>query len=46
MIYQRFTVENKGTPRVTLRLHQLGKNRDEKKERTKGNTETDNHENR
>ncbi|XP_054274382.1 ankyrin repeat domain-containing protein 11 [Macrosteles quadrilineatus] len=39
------SVENKGTPRVTLRLHQLGKNRDEKKERTKVNTETDNHEN-
>lgn len=38
-------MENKGTPRVTLRLHQLGKNREEKKERTKGNSEADNHDN-
>uniref|UniRef100_A0A1B6GM16 Ankyrin repeat domain-containing protein 12 n=1 Tax=Cuerna arida TaxID=1464854 RepID=A0A1B6GM16_9HEMI len=36
-------VENKGTPRVTLRLHQL-KAREEKKDRAKGNVETESHE--
>ncbi|XP_046679067.1 ankyrin repeat domain-containing protein 11 isoform X3 [Homalodisca vitripennis] len=37
------SVENKGTPRVTLRLHQL-KAREEKKDRAKGNVEAESHE--